>query len=259
MVSNNPIIEREFASLHALRATDISFQIRTGRTYLQIIAQINLTLARREVVGILGPNGCGKTTLLRLLARLESPTGGTVDYTNDPTTLGMVFQHVQQNLVPWRTAIDNVSISSILAKDDRIESTENAKTILRNMGLEDLMERYPHELSGGQQQLISLARWLANPPSILLVDEGWGMLDLVQRQRAYSIIRDLAIKENSAVCVVSHNISELAGVADRVLVLTERPVRLATEVILASEKSLTKRTELLWKAAQDTFNTSSTA
>src|SRR3990172_6186027 len=182
-----------------LQAGGIGFRIMTNSGVFPIIDNISLTLKGQEIVGILGPNGCGKSTLLRLLARLEDPTSGTIDYADKAEKVGMVFQHVQQNLVPWRTALDNVTLPAILAKENRGKAAARAKEAFSEMGLEELMKRYPHELSGGQQQLITLARWLVNPPSVLFVDEGWSMLDLVQRQRAYEILRRLANQKQCAI------------------------------------------------------------
>ncbi len=239
-----------------LRARDVSFAIPTPKGFFPILNGISLNLYSGETVGILGPNGCGKSTLLRLLTGLEKPTGGSVSYAKPDAKIGMVFQHVQQNLVPWRTVADNIALPAILARGNRREAVQKATEILADMKLSDLVRRYPHELSGGQQQLAALARWIANPPAILFVDEGWSMLDFVQRQRAYEILRRLATENRCAVCIVSHNISELAGVADRALVLTERPARVGEEVALAQQISLGSRTEQLWKAAKKIFDTS---
>ena len=242
-----------------LRARDVSFGITTSNSFFQIIESISLSLFSGETVGILGPNGCGKSTLLRLLTGLEKPTSGSVSYGNCDPKLGMVFQHVQQNLVPWRTVVDNVALPAILARGDRHQAVQKAEGVLGEMKLSELAGRYPQELSGGQQQLVTLARWVANPPSILFVDEGWSMLDFVQRQRAYDILKRLAGEKQCAVCVVSHNISELAGVADRAFVLTERPARVGEEVALSQQSSRGLRTEQLWKAARRIFDTSPAA
>lgn len=242
-----------------LQVRNVSFGIATRNGFFQIVNHISLNLNSREKVGILGPNGCGKSTLLRLLAGLEKPSGGSVRYTPPDAKIGMVFQHVQQNLVPWRTVVDNVALPAILAHGNMHEAVQNAKSILVDMELSELESRYPQQLSGGQQQLVTLARWVANPPSILFVDEGWSMLDFVQRQRAYQALTRLATEKGCAVCIVSHNVAELAGVANRALVLTERPASVGEEVPLDNETSHGLREERLWKAARKIFDTSPTA
>lgn len=251
--------ELERASVVRLCALDIAFGIATLTGFFPIINRISITLKTGEIVGILGPNGCGKSTLLRVLSRLESPTDGAINYPEQPAKIGMVFQDVQQNLVPWQRVIDNVALPAILAKGNPDEARKRAEVVLREMGLDDLAERYPNELSGGQQQLVALGRWVANPPSLLFVDEGWSMLDFVQRERAYQTLRRLAAEQQCALCVVSHNVSELAGVADNALVLTERPARVGAEVALNDSSSPGIRTERLWEAARKIFHTSSAA
>ena len=240
-----------------LVARDVVFAILNPGNSFPVIQGVSLTLVAGETVGILGPNGCGKSTLLRLLTGLEKPTSGSIRYAENSQKIGMVFQHVQQNLVPWKSVTDNIALPAVLARGNRDEATTKAKAALQEMGLSDLAERYPQELSGGQQQLVTLARWAANPPSVLFVDEGWSMLDFVQRHHAYQILKRLSAETGCAMCVVSHNISELAGVADRALVLTERPAHVGEEVNQRDDTSRGVRTERLWKAARRIFDTSS--
>lgn len=244
----------EHANPH-VKADGVRFGIASRSGVFPVIDNISLNVRAGEVVGILGPNGCGKSTLLRLLAGLENPTSGEITYHVRPIKIGMVFQQVEQNLVPWLAAQDNVALPAVIAKEDKSHAFANARAALAELGLENLASRYPHELSGGQQQLIILARWLANPPSVFFIDEGWSMLDLIQRPRAREVLRTLASRDSCAICAVSHNIPELASVADRVLVLTDRPASVAIEVVFGKQDSAIERGEELWNAAKTVFHT----
>ncbi len=259
MDNRDLVTRRSITSLSsaALQADAIGYDIVTATAVFPVIRDLSFDVESGRILGILGPNGCGKSTLLRILAKLEEPSRGKINYAAPPINIGMIFQDVQENLVPWRTVTDNIALPSLLRGHDLAHAKDEAVRVLARMQLEDLADRYPHEISGGQQQLIILARWSANPPPILLVDEGWSMLDLMQQQRAAGTLRNLATKSKCAICVVSHNISELAGVADRVLVLTDRPASVAAEVSFEKVDSITRRSECLWEAARRVFDTSS--
>lgn len=259
-MDNTQLVESVSSAPHSsavLQADNIEYHIATESTVLPIIETLSFKIKAGEIVGILGPNGCGKSTLLRILSKLQEPTGGTVNYVDPNITMGMIFQDVQENLVPWRTVIDNVALPSLLRGRKGSEAKTYALRVLAEMELEDLSNRYPHEISGGQQQLVSLARWSANPPYVLFVDEGWSMLDLVQQRRAAASLEQLAIKRECAVCVVSHNISELAEIAHKVMILTARPAKLAFELELRGLDSTKNRSQHLWEVAKNVFDTSS--
>lgn len=239
-----------------LRVLDVGHDISTRHSRLQVLRGVRFDLCSGEVLGVLGPNGCGKTTLLRAMARLLTPTTGAVEY-RSVTRIGMIFQSVQQNLVPWRTVLDNVALHSILGNGARNDMRDSARRILDALGVGSLADRYPHEISGGQQQLAIIARWLASPPDVLLVDEGWSMLDIVQRERAAHCLKSIARNDHAGVCVVSHNVSELAALADRVIILSGQPASVAHHIVLSGRGSRAERSELLWQAANNVFGASS--
>jgi ABC-type nitrate/sulfonate/bicarbonate transport system ATPase subunit len=236
-----------------LRAEDLSFRIDSDTGSVRIVEGISLTLNAGEILGLLGPNGCGKTSLLRILAGVVQPSDGAVIRGGPDVSLGMVSQHVHSNLLPWLTGVDNVALPCLVKGRNARRSRSEAVESLNALGLSHLSDRYPHQLSGGQQQLLALARWLANPPSVLLIDEGWSMLDFVQRERAYGYLRSFRAHGQRSVCLVSHNIGELAGVADRALVMSGPPAKIAFEIDLTKRSTLADRVDALWECARRVF------
>ena len=236
-----------------LRAHDLSLRIESDKGSIRILDGISLTLNAGEILGLLGPNGCGKTSLLRVLAGVLQPSDGTLCRSGNGASLGMISQHVDANLLPWLTGIDNVALPRLVKRANARRARGEAARTLDVMGLARLADQYPHQMSGGQQQLIALARWLSNPPNVLLIDEGWSMLDLLQRERVYGHLRDFRAGAEQAVCLVSHNIGELAGIADRTLVLSGPPARIAHEIDLTQQHTLADRIDALWESARRVF------
>jgi ABC-type nitrate/sulfonate/bicarbonate transport system ATPase subunit len=165
----------------------------------------------------------------------------------------MISQHVAANLLPWLTGADNVALPGRVEGRSPRRSRREAAQTLHALGLGHLADRYPHQLSGGQQQLLALARWLANPPSVLLIDEGWSMLDFVQRERVYGYLRDFCAQGQRCICLVSHNVGELAGVVDRACLISGPPATIADEIDLTQRATRAHRVEALWESARRVF------
>jgi NitT/TauT family transport system ATP-binding protein len=214
-----------------LRGVSRSFDIKGSR--LVALEGVDLRVAEREIVAIVGPNGCGKSTLLRVIGGLLTPDRGLVlayDSTVagvDPR-VGLVFQ--EPRLLPWRDVLSNVAFPLELAGVRREEREERARAALLLTGLEAFTEAHPDQLSGGMAQRAALARALAPEPDVLLLDEPFSALDAMTRERLDSELLSLWGKTGTTIVLVTHSILEAVFVADRVLVMSQRPGRIVAEV-----------------------------
>jgi NitT/TauT family transport system ATP-binding protein len=193
---------------------------------VQVLDGVDLEVREGEFVALVGPSGCGKTTLLNVCSGWQPPTSGRVQR---PAALRMVFQ--QDGLFPWLTVEGNILIG-VRHLADEGERRRRADALLALIGLSTFAGAYPHQLSGGMRQRVELARALGGETPLLLMDEPFSSLDylsrLKMRQELARILRD----EPRTVVLVTHDIEEAAQLADRVLVLTERPARVRDEIRL---------------------------
>lgn len=196
---------------------DVSFGVRPG-----------------EFLCIVGPSGCGKTTLLRLLSGLLLPDRGEVLFNGETLTtprpeIGLVFQ--KANLMPWRTVRENVQLPlEIDGRANTPEAEQAVRHALKLVGLTEFSSSYPHELSGGMQQRVAIARTLVHQPQVLLLDEPFGALDALTRENLNLQLANLWRELGATVVMVTHNIREAVFLADRVLVLSPRPGRLTAAI-----------------------------
>ena len=197
---------------------------------MQVFDNLNLEIGRGEFLAIVGPSGCGKSTLLNLLSGFDEPTSGTI--TRHGKTR-MVFQ--QDGLFPWLTAHDNIAMGRRHIKDDTARETQ-INELLALMGLQTFGAYYPHQLSGGMRQRVEIARALAGETDILLLDEPFSSLDYLTRLRLRSEFTRLLAERPRTVVFVTHDIEEAAHMADRVVVLSERPARICCEVRLSTQR-----------------------
>lgn len=199
---------------------------------LQVLKGIDLDIQQGEVVSIVGPSGAGKTTLLQILGTLEKPDGGSVLINGVDVTklkdremsrfrnlhLGFVFQFHQ--LLPEFTAMENVMIPALIARQSKKEARQRAEELLTFLGLKERLEHKPNELSGGEKQRVAVARALMNHPDVILADEPSGSLDSNNKAELHQLFFDLRDKFNQTFVIVTHD-EELARLTDRTIHLKD--------------------------------------
>lgn len=199
---------------------------------LQVLDNCSLQVARGEFIVMLGSSGCGKTTLLHILAGIVKPTSGQV-YIDDAPIIGwsskrtLVFQ--EGNLFPWLSAEANVAFGLRLSGIPRNERIDRARHLLRTLGLNEAEHLFPHQLSGGMQQRVALARALAVEPEVLLMDEPFGALDALTRSQLQSELLRIWNQRAITIMFVTHNTQEAVLLADRVIILSSRPGRITAD------------------------------
>ena len=199
------------------------------------LEEIDLAIRSGEFVSLIGPSGCGKSTLLRIIGDLISPSRGTVVVNGKPADrarrdrdYGMVFQ--APVLFEWRTVEDNVKLPLEIQGAGSAKRTARAKEMLELVELGDFLGHYPYQLSGGMQQRVAIARALAFEPAILLMDEPFGALDEMTRERMNSEVLRIWERTGTTVIFVTHSIPEAVFLSSRVVVMSARPGRI-TKVI----------------------------
>ena len=199
---------------------------------LHAVENISFTVRPQEFVCVVGPSGCGKSTLLRVLAGLLTPTKGKIAFAGGPPRIGVVFQ--ESNLMPWRSVLENIILPLELEKMDAEKAEKKAQDLIDLVGLKGFENNLPRDLSGGMAHRVALARSLVHDPDILLLDEPFASLDALTRERMGTELLRIWQAHQKTVIMVTHSISEALFLADRVLVLTQRPgsIKLDLEVKL---------------------------
>jgi NitT/TauT family transport system ATP-binding protein len=231
-----------------VRGVDKVFETRTGQ--VQALDDIDLAIAPGEFVSLIGPSGCGKSTLMRLIADLDEPTNGTLAVFGKSARqarldqeYGIAFQ--QAGLLPWRTVATNVALPLELHGAAAADRRSRVAHLLDMVGLSDFADRYPDQLSGGMQQRVAIARALAEQPRLLLMDEPFGALDEMTREKMQTELVRISAETGAAVVFVTHSIPEAVFLSDRVVVMSPRPGRIQ-EIVpmrLGAEAERAARTE----------------
>ncbi|HKY54573.1 MAG TPA: ABC transporter ATP-binding protein [Anaerolineales bacterium] len=189
---------------------------------LRALEDVSFEVHPREFICVLGPSGSGKTTLLRILAGLIAPTSGSFMFGHgEQPSIGMVFQ--QANLMPWRTVMDNIKLPLEVKNIDAQTARMKTQELIELVGLQGFEESLPRDLSGGMAQRVAIARALIHDPDLLLLDEPFASLDAMTRERMWMELSRIWQARQKTVIMVTHSINESLFLADRVLVLTQRP------------------------------------
>ncbi|MBN1318632.1 MAG: ABC transporter ATP-binding protein [Anaerolineales bacterium] len=218
-----------------LHTESLSLSYTDMAGHVEALNDITLTIGRREFVCLVGPSGCGKSSLVRVLAGLNRPTKGAVLFDGAPLQqptpeIGIVFQ--KATLMPWRTVLSNITLPLELAGVDRIKAIERAQTLIHLVGLTGFETVHPAALSGGMEQRVSIARALALHPKVLLLDEPFGALDALTRERMGQELLRIWSAEQTTVLMVTHSIPEAVLLSDRTLVMSNRPGRIMADIII---------------------------
>lgn len=209
----------------ALEGVAITFILADGGRY-EAVSPCDLAVGEGEFVAIVGPTGCGKSTLLNAAAGLLQPSAGSVRCLGKPLVglnrnAGYLFQ--QDALMPWKTARDNVAIGLEVAGTPRSKALSVADAMLTRVGLKAFLDRYPHQLSGGQRKRVALAQMLVREPKLLLMDEPFGPLDAQTRVIMGELLLSLWQADRKAVMFVTHDLEEAISLADRVVIMSAGP------------------------------------
>jgi NitT/TauT family transport system ATP-binding protein len=193
---------------------------------VRALDQVSMRAGRGEFLSVLGPSGCGKSTLLMIAAGLLRPSSGAVIIDGAPVTrprtdIGIVFQNPV--LLEWRTALGNVMLQAEAKKLERQGAQRRARDLLRAVGLSGFEDKYPHELSGGMRQRVSLCRALIHNPPQLLMDEPFGALDALTRDQLVLDLQQIWNERRMTVLFITHSVPEAVFLSDRIMVMTPRP------------------------------------
>lgn len=212
----------------SLKSVSKAFANDEGRH--AVLEDFSVEVLNQEFLSIFGPNGCGKSTLVHLIAGIIEPDAGSIEFASGQAgrAVGIVFQNYENSLLPWRTCLDNISLpleaNGDLSKRQRREA---ALSLLEELGLRLPLTHYPYQMSGGQKQLTCIARAIIHRPSILLLDEPFASLDYQTRIDMQDKLQTIWAKARITTIFVSHEIDEAIFLADRLLLLTVRPARVA--------------------------------
>jgi NitT/TauT family transport system ATP-binding protein len=227
-------VVREAPTQAAIRVAGLS-HIYAGRDgEVPALSDIAMTVGAGRFVVIVGPSGCGKTSLLMMMAGLRHQTAGTIEIqgraidTPDPNRVGVVFQ--EASLFPWLTALDNIEFPLALRNAPKEERRTRATDMLNLVGLQGFAARYPHELSGGMKQRVSIARGLVQDPPVLLMDEPFAALDEQTRMTMGHELLRIWSQTAKTVVFITHSLTEAVYLADEVLVMSARPGRIIDRI-----------------------------
>jgi NitT/TauT family transport system ATP-binding protein len=222
-----------------LQVKKLSAVFQNDQDGLHVLDQLSFEIKEGEFVCLIGPSGSGKSTLLRILAGLLPYPNGEINLNGKELTgprsgVGMVFQ--KANLMDWRTVRENILLPLEIMKMPESEARQAAQELIDLVGLQGFEDTLPQDLSGGMAQRVAIARALVHHPKLLLLDEPFGALDAITRERMGSELLRIWGSRRSTVLMVTHDISEALFLADRVMVFSERPAKLSLDLAVSIER-----------------------
>jgi NitT/TauT family transport system ATP-binding protein len=232
----------------AVRSREVTVRFTTERGAVTALDRISMTVAQGGFLTLLGPSGCGKSTLLRVAADLIAPTSGDVEVMGTSASaaraardIGFVFQDA--SLLAWRTALENVELPLEVGGGAKRRGARSPRELLALVGLSGREHAYPHELSGGMRQRVAIARALVNDPKLLLMDEPFGALDEITRDRLNVELLRVWESTGATILFVTHSIYEAAFLGQKVLLMSARPgrVREIVDVPLPTPRGVEQR------------------
>jgi NitT/TauT family transport system ATP-binding protein len=231
------------SDLPLIEARGVTKVYQTKDGPVESLKALDFAIADGEFVSVVGPSGCGKSTLLKMLAGLLPVTAGTLTLASQPIAgpqkdVGIVFQSAV--LLAWRSVVDNILLQAEIRHMARDEALARARKLIAMAGLTGFEAKYPWQLSGGMQQRASICRALLHDPSVLLMDEPFGALDALTREKMNLELQRIWLESKKTVLLITHSIPEAVFLSDRVIVMSERPASIAAiyEIALPRPRTL---------------------
>ena len=203
-----------------LSLENVSKSFFSSKKQTEVLSNISFNIQKNEIIALLGPSGCGKSTLLNILSSLEEQTSGTITLNGK---LGYMFQ--KDALLPWRNIFSNICLGLEIKKKKTNENIEYANELIKKYKLNDFINNFPTQISGGMKQRVALIRTLVLKPDLLLLDEPFSALDAQTKIAVQNDVYNIIKQEKKSALIVTHDIGEAIALADKIIILSDRPAK----------------------------------